>query len=446
MSTNSISTENHHAIWQVNKDRLASMQQKISHTPQLLGKSAGRTTCCIFRVPQSLIDINGRLYQPHIVSIGPYHHGEPHLNMIQEHKWRFLGTLLNRTQQSKGLSLEDYLKEIQPLERRARECYSEIIHLNTDEFVEMMVLDGCFIIELFRKSGKLVPFEPDDPLFSLSWVYPFFSRDLLRLENQIPFFILQRLFDLTNLPGEELGPSLATLALKFFNKALQRRDEVIVKYKNLEGKHLLDFVRSSFIPPDQEEPKHYSNPPSHVIPCMSKLRRAGIKPKPGKANSFLVVKFSHGVIEIPSVTINEITSSFLLNCVAYEQCHKSCSKHMTTYATLLDCLVNTYKDVEYLCDRNIFENCYGTDSEVARFINNMAKDVAIDINLCYLAGLFNDVNEYYRNNWHVTWASFMYTYFATPWSFISAFAGLILLLLTITQTYFTVLAYVRPTK
>lgn len=80
------------------------------------------------------------------------------------------------------------------------------------------------------------------------------------------------------------------------------------------------------------------------------------------------------------------------------------------------------------------------------FINNTGKDVAIDINLCYLAGLFNDVNEYYQNNWHVTWASFMYTYFDTPWSFISALAGLILLLLTITQAYFTVLAYVRPTK
>ena len=99
--------------------------------------------------------------------------------MIEEHKWRFLGGLLNRTR-DKGLGLEDYLQAIQPLEARARECYSETIHLDTDEFVEMLVLDGCFVIELFRKMGKLVQFEPDDPLISMSWVYSFFLRDFIR--------------------------------------------------------------------------------------------------------------------------------------------------------------------------------------------------------------------------------------------------------------------------
>ncbi|KAL1821282.1 hypothetical protein DCAR_0417673 [Daucus carota subsp. sativus] len=439
-----VSSENHHhtiKIWEVNEARLASMQQKIVETkPTLLSKSAGSSTCSIFRVPQSFIDINGRCYQPHIVSIGPYHHGEPHLKMIEEHKWRFLGTLLHRTER-KGLSLEDYLKAIQPLESEARECYSEVVKFGTDEFIEMMVLDGCFIIELFRKLGDLYPFEPDDPLISMSWVYSFFLRDLLRLENQIPFFILQRLFDLSTLPEEESGKSLAELALNFFNSALQRPDEVLDQHKNLVGKHLLDFVRASLIPPGDPDHMHYNNP-SHVIHCVSKLRRAGIKLKPGKSTSFLVIKFSHGVLEMPSISMDDFMSSFLINCVAYEQCHKSCSKHMTTYTTMLDCLINTSKDVEYLWDHDIVENFYGTDSELARLINNMGKDVTLDIDRCYLAKVFNDVNQYYRNNWHVTWASFQYTYFATPWSFISAFAALVLLILTIIQTFYTVLSFV----
>uniref|UniRef100_A0A5B7B5Z9 Uncharacterized protein n=1 Tax=Davidia involucrata TaxID=16924 RepID=A0A5B7B5Z9_DAVIN len=444
MGTNSVGEEEaHHVIriWEVNKDRLAMMHQKISETPRLLSKSAGRSSCCIFRVPQSLVDINGPSYQPHIISIGPYHHGKPHLHMIQEHKWRFLGALLNRT---KDLGLEDYLKAIQPLELRARECYSETIHLNRDEFIEMLMLDGCFIIELFRRIGKVVQSDPDDPLFSMSWVYSFFLRDLIRLENQIPFFILQCLFDLTQMPGEENGPSLATLALQFFNNALQRPEEVIAKYSNLEGKHLLDLLRLSFIPQDQEEPKPRSNSQAHVIQCISKLRRAGIKLKPGKSDSFLVIKFSHGVIHMPTIAIDDFMSCFMLNCVAYEQCHKSCSKHVTTYATLLDCLINTAKDVEHLCERNIIENYFGTDGEVVKLINNMGKDVSFDIDNCYLYQLFNEVNEYYRNGWHVQWASFRYTYFDTPWSFVSALAAFILLLLTMAQTYFTVIGYVLP--
>ncbi|KAL2502629.1 Plant protein of unknown function [Forsythia ovata] len=406
--------ENHHyaiKIWEVNRDRLALMQQKISDSPSILSRSAGRSSCCIFRVPQSLIDINGRCYQPQIVSIGPYHHGKPHLKMIEEHKWRFLGTLLNRTQ-SKGLALEDYLKAVQLLEKKARVCYSSaVIDLGTDEFTEMLVLDGCFVIELFKRIGGVVPIDGDDPLFCLSWVYSFLLRDLIRLENQIPFFILECLFDLSRMPGEESGPSLSTLTLNFFNNALQRSDDFINKFHNHKGKHLLDFLRSSFIPEGYEEPEpgNYTN--THVFQCISKLRRAGIKLKAGNEKSFLEIKFRHGVIEMPTISIDDFMSAFLLNCVAYEQCHKSCSKHMTTYATLLDCLINTRKDVAYLSDQNIIENYFGTDAEIASFINNLGKDVAFDIDVCYLSELFNKVNHYYKNHWHVQRASFNYLFY-----------------------------------
>ncbi|KAL8505049.1 hypothetical protein ACS0TY_016307 [Phlomoides rotata] len=431
-------------IWQANKDRLTWMQQKLAEMPRILSRSAGKSACCIFKVPESLIQINGRCYQPHIVSVGPFHHGDPRLKMIEEHKWRFLGTLLKRMQR-KGLGLEDLLKAVQPLEAQARECYSASVDFTQDEFIEILVVDGCFVIELFRKFGGIVAFEADDPLLSLSWIYSFFLRDLIRLENQIPFFVLQCLFDLTQLPVPDPDPSptLSKITLQFFNNALQRSDEFVVKFQNLTGKHILDLLRTSFIPEGYEEPTERKYTNSHVIHCISKLRRAGIKLHAGNEDSFLVIKFRRGVIQMPTITIDDFTSSFLLNCVAYEQCHRSCSKHMTTYATLLDCLINTAKDVEYLCDQNIVENYFGTDAEIARFINNMGKDVSFDLDSCYLSELFHDVNHYYRNHWHVHWASFKYTYFNTPWSFVSAVAAFVLLVLTVTQTYYTVVSYVK---
>ncbi|KAK4343133.1 hypothetical protein RND71_038949 [Anisodus tanguticus] len=445
MSDNSI--EDQHVVtinWEVNKYQLELMQQKISQSPRLLCESAGRSCCCIFRVPQSFINVNGRSYEPQIVSIGPYHHGKDNVKMIEEHKWRFLGNLLKRTE-GKGLKLEDYLKAIQPLEMRARECYSEAILLDRDEFVEMLVLDGCFIIELFRKIGGVIPIEKDDPLISMSWIYPFFLRDLIRLENQIPFFILQFLFEFTNMQGEDQStPSLSKLALTFFNYTLQRPVEVLEKFGNLEGKHLLDFLRSSYIFLDHEEPKNKRNTPTYVIQCISKLRRAGIKLRPRKEETFLAIKFNNGFIEMPTITIDDFMSSFLINCVAYEQCHVDCSKHMTTYATFLDCLVNTHKDVEYLSDCNIIENYFGTDFEIATFINNLGKEVMFDIDECYLLELFIKVNDYYKSSWHVHWASFKYTYFSSPWSFISALAALVLLVLAILQTLYSILSYVNP--
>ena len=433
-------------IREMSKDRVLLMHQKISEPPQILTNGAGKSTCSIFRVPQSLIEVNGQIYQPHIVSIGPYHHGEPQLKMIQEHKWRYLGSLISRTEKTKGLKLEDYLVAIAEIEEKIRECYSETIHFNSDELVEMMVLDGCFLIELFRKASNPIRFEPDDPIISMAWIIPFFYRDLLRLQNQIPFRVLEILFEISKSgdDDDEDDTPLPLLALQFFDNVIQRPQGVIDKYRDLKPRHLLDLMRLSLIPTNLPEPRVRRNTPSHIIHCVSKLRRAGIKLNAADEDSFLTVKFRGGVLEMPPITIDDFTTSFLLNCVSFEQCHKSCTKHFTTYATLLDCLVNTYKDVEYLCDRNILENCYGNDGEVARFINNLGKDVAFDIDLCYLADLFDDVHQYYRNSWHVQWAGFKYTYFDTPWSFISALAAFILLVLTVAQTLYTIYGYYNP--
>jgi hypothetical protein len=102
--------------------------------------------------------------------------------------------------------------------------------------------------------------------------------------------------------------------------------------------------------------------------------------------------------------------------------------------------VNTAKDVDYLCDRNIIENYFGKDGDVVQFINKMGKDLqlAFEDDQFYLSQLFKDVDECYRNKFHVPVASFKRRYFNTPWSFISALAALFLLVLTFLQTFYTI--------
>ncbi|KAK9122726.1 hypothetical protein Sjap_012328 [Stephania japonica] len=438
----------------ISQVQLNSFRQNITKNPRGLCNWAGKISCSIYKVPQSLVCINHNAYYPQIVSIGPYHKGKPNLDIIQEHKWKFLGSLLSRTR-NHGLELEDYFRVVKSLETRIRESYSEHIELGTDELVEIMVLDGCFVVELFRIIGGLIAGESSDPIFVVPWVFPCLARDLIRLENQIPFFVLEALFDLSNPPRkeQEQSPSLALLALRFFNYMVQRNDEVIEQHHSLKAKHLLDLLSHSFIAPRQPQMESIisSNVKDHSlaqsIPCLSKLRRSGIKFNArNSVESFLDIRFNRGVLEIPTITMDDFMCSFLLNCVAYEQCHKHCSKHMTTYATFMDFLIDTPRDVGFLCDSNIIENYFGTDEELASFFNKMGKEVAFDIELCYigLPRLFGDVNDYYRSSRRVAWASFKYTYFNTTWSFISALAAAFLLVLTVLQTYFTMYAYFRP--
>ncbi|KNA18694.1 hypothetical protein SOVF_068360 [Spinacia oleracea] len=427
----------------IDNNRLAAIQQKINTPPKILSKAAGRATCSIFKVPKSFNDVNGKLYQPQIISIGPFHHDQQNVQMMEEHKYHYLGQLLTRTK----LALPALFNAVAPLVGTARECYSEVITFEDQHLLEMLVVDGCFIIELFRKVSKLVMFEEDDPIASMSWIFPALLRDLHLLENQIPFFFLQSLYDFTCDDKQQIGDfTLATLSLGFFNFTIQRPEKIISKFKDLKPKHLLDLLRSSFITRelDPEDPSKENSAPQHVIHSVSKLRQAGIHLRPGKSETFLAVKFKRGVIEMPKVTMDDFMSSLLANCVTYEQCHNGHSTYFTTYATFLDSLVNSAKDVEYLCDKNILENYFGTEAEIATFINNLGKDVAFDIDQCYLANLFNDINTYHQNDCHVYWATLKYTYFNTPWSFISVVAAFVLLFLTILQTLYTVYPYYKP--
>ncbi|KAJ9554752.1 hypothetical protein OSB04_009366 [Centaurea solstitialis] len=429
---------NHSHVITIDQE-VENMKTQMRKSPKLLHKYAGKESCCIFRVPQSLVEINKEAYQPRIVSIGPYHYGSKDLEMIQEHKWRFLDDFISRT----GKSLESLLRSMVSMENKIRESYSESIeHIRSNDLAKMMVLDGVFLIELFRKVGKLIPTEQDDPIFKMVWMSPFLMRDLLRIENQIPYFVLQELFDES--PIKDKPCTLPSLILEFFNYAVDRPKEVLKRYEKLEGKHLLDFFRKSFIKPSttvnvNEKSDKLS---LKLIQPATKLLVAGVKFKQNKnTNSFLDIEFRKGVLWIPQINMDDFYTSFFLNGMAFEQCYSKCSKEITTYVVFLGCLINNSLDVGLLSGSKIIENYFGTDKELVKFFNNVGKDVAFDIKDNYLKGLFVEVDEYCKNGWHVTWAGFRHRYFESPWASISAAAALALLLLAFLQTLYTIYPY-----
>ncbi|KAL8140560.1 hypothetical protein V2J09_006581 [Rumex salicifolius] len=434
--------------------RLDALKEKLKTPPQILRSAAGRPTCSIFKVPASFVEVNARYYHPHIASIGPFHHGNSHLSMIQEHKYHYLSLLLSRT----NLTLEDLFQTLEPIEDQARESYSEQIPFDCHEFLEILVVDGCFILELFRKVSKLIHFEHDDSILSMSWILPFLIRDLIRLENQIPFFVLQMLYDRTKGTSDREkieSASLVDISFEFFGYMVERPSSVVESLRGFDARHLLDLYRTSFIPADLESRSRSLNTsgsdtdmPSHFIHNVSKLRRAGIKirtPKSDEAETFLAVRFlRNGVIEMPKVTIDDFMSSFFANCVAFELCHYRCGQYFTAYTTLLDCLINSAKDVEYMSEHNVIENYLGTEAELANFINSLGKEAAFDPNTSYLLDLFKQVNHYYENNWNVHWATFKHTYFSSPWTFISVLAAVVLLVLSVLQTLYSMIGYYHP--
>ncbi|MQM00002.1 hypothetical protein Taro_032733 [Colocasia esculenta] len=102
---------------------------------------------------------------------------------------------------------------------QARAQYAEAIGLSEDGLVEMLVLDGCFIIEyfvkrVFRQTAEMTP------LSGVRWGFSHLRRDLMLLENQIPFFVLVKLFSNSKIPffGTCQEPlTLMEIALRFLD-------------------------------------------------------------------------------------------------------------------------------------------------------------------------------------------------------------------------------------
>ncbi|XP_039158322.1 uncharacterized protein LOC104428705 [Eucalyptus grandis] len=82
-------------------------------------------------------------------------------------KWRGLVCMLKRNIEK----IEDYLDAMKQVEERSRACYEGTIKMRNEEFVMMMVLDGCFVIKLFwgySMGFDKLGYTPDDLVFSSS--------------------------------------------------------------------------------------------------------------------------------------------------------------------------------------------------------------------------------------------------------------------------------------
>ncbi|KAF8389069.1 hypothetical protein HHK36_025754 [Tetracentron sinense] len=139
---------------------------------------------------------------------------------MEEHKWRYLYAFLSLEH---AKPLEDYVTALRELEHRARDCYAETIKLSSDEFVKMMLLNGCFIIVFLLR--YMFPKHRDhgrDPIFDTMWMFDALRIDMILLENQLPFFVLECLDYRTAYAAR---PSLLELTTFYFDN-LVKMDEI----------------------------------------------------------------------------------------------------------------------------------------------------------------------------------------------------------------------------
>ncbi|KAG2685924.1 hypothetical protein I3760_10G149400 [Carya illinoinensis] len=236
----------HHAI-SIDEIRLVSLSSSTLIDPE----------CCVFKVHHHLRETNAMAYDPCRLAIGPYHHGKDHCSYMEKHKLRFLQQMLKNRKET---SPERYITAMKAKEERARQFYAdEFPKLSSDEFVAMLLLDACFIIELFRsfrdkifQECQFYPISQSDgnePIFQTGWMGTGIIRDLLLFENQLPFFILSELFEMSDGCNQQYDYAQRE-STTFANKS-EKNQTLLGNRSRKSSKHVIDSDQKHEITRDE---------------------------------------------------------------------------------------------------------------------------------------------------------------------------------------------------
>lgn len=221
----------------------------------------------IFRVPRTLMKFskNAAAYVPTRVSLGAYRHFAQ-LAPMEHHKPRALCRIRRRINGHHGP--RDNI-DFAVRARNAILQVQEVIKNNYDGKVEYegeilarkLTLDGCFILEIMTVLADERPHEAYDPLFErkrLLQVERDLLSDILKLENQIPLIVLQKLLQLER-QEEDVTDTLCKIVLRFlfiFYPFGKEKKEAYLNDNHLlnifkqrllldrQGHHLLDCFRT----------------------------------------------------------------------------------------------------------------------------------------------------------------------------------------------------------
>nr|BAF98606.1 CM0545.450.nc [Lotus japonicus] len=397
---------------------------------------------CIYKVPSCVKELNKRAYTPKMASFGPYHHGEEHLKAMEEHKHRALLYFLKRCQKPIGSVLQRMDQVVQEL-RNSYKPLDPIWVEDTPKFLQLMILDGCFMLEIFRVNHNINDYADNDPVFGNIYVRLNLKCDMSLLENQLPMKVLHTLLEFETGQTQEdewLNEKIARFIypLAFGKEPIPSFDMGVPEIGNIEpdGAEGGENMDSSYVP-------YFSETERPVV----ELREAGILFEKNQTGSLNDIYFdSHrGVLTLPTLRVDDTMESKLLNLMAFERLHPGlhpgAGNKITSYVYFMDFIIDTEKDIAILEQKGILINRLGSDKALARMFNSISKEIIVDrvdSRVVWIHLVLEDISDYCKKPWNNWRANLIQTYFRNPWATISLVAAIFLFALTTLQTVYTI--------
>ncbi|RYR26833.1 UPF0481 protein At3g47200-like [Arachis ipaensis] len=444
--------------------------------------------CSICRIQDELREPKSDAYVPKLVSVGPLHRGATrHLVMMEEPKWRYLKNFLERQGSpeenvSLGSRLINCGADILKLDTVICASYGGDLELETHELSKIMIVDGCFLLELLLRLDDYMSLRQEersskyanDPFFETEKKVASVLNDITMMENQIPFVVLKKLFrkvyrDGSKMENDHRVANLVSRAFGYPAGPLQN---------NSGTAHILHLMHSSTVEHGHQIQTGARPACQELKQCATRLLAAGISIIPAvgncncncNRNGSFVDKFDFdirfntkdAVLEIPPLRIKESTEVRWRNLIAWEQSRIRIRCKYTSYALFFRGLICCKHDIGWLEKKGMIVNESNmSKEELLTMFRSISKGVEhMDSSYSELCVTLNEhrvkrvtqvfhgfttitwhncrrmfeVIMFYWSNWYHILIS---EHIPTVWKFMGVVAAIVLLVLTIMQTYYS---------
>ncbi|CAN6336036.1 unnamed protein product [Urochloa humidicola] len=393
--------------------------------------------------------------RPVAVAIGPYHHASPHVQEMGQAKRAALDEFCRVTSQPRVVVQE----KIASVAKSAHGCYakdSTLRYLPHNQFVDMMMLDGCFLLQFMVSMCPDDPNAPpeEDPLMSRAEVHSrmdSIARDVLLLENQIPWLVLEALMELR--PAVPVDKFLALVASAFDvghsptpqaqAQAQAQLGGAETNYRDQPPMHLLGLFHRRQV--GVARTQSLSVPRLHSLSTTAvELAEMGVKLTASKTKKFGDMAMSKrrrplglfGELSLAPLVLNDLTMCWLINMAAYEACLGAALADnfaISSYLSLIALLMNREEDVQQLRAKGIVNSAF-SDIWMIAYFKCAVSDLRVGHRYYHV---FQSLQEYKQERWvWIAIHSFFYTNLkaiVAVLSIIGVLAGLFKTILSLKQ-------------
>ncbi|VAH00453.1 unnamed protein product [Triticum turgidum subsp. durum] len=345
------------------------------------------------KVPPSLIDVFPRYKEPLTVAIGPYHHGA-HPGLLEAERMKHVAA--TQCMRESTRSLQEMYNAVFFVLPDARNLYHQDnpAKFRDDNFLPMMFLDACFLVQYMRWY-YVNDDDMDEALNNYFFAnYEHICTDIMKLENQIPWVVVQAIFHFmpaapaSPWPWEDFVIAMRR-GLKNQTDDRKSKEDGIVVVPEYKPPHLLGLVWFYVVGKDEKDELPLGNRPISLSMSVAELDAVGITFKPeAETEEGLVDMGLHskppffGVLSVPPLCLTDRNATWLVNMAAFELCRASDfddiadkNSDVCSYLQLFVMLLDQERHVHDLRAKGVIQGGGLTSKETLEFFTLIGKNM-----------------------------------------------------------------------